>query len=102
MSNFEKIQELLRKKTDLQTRLNLIPYTGTPEIKERTSGKYLYMRKRELGKLTSQYIDKFSNELYQTLLRYSKEARGLQKSIRQIEKELAILGYVSDELSPAV
>lgn len=102
MSNFEKIQELLRKKADLQTRLNLIPYTGTPEIKERTSGKYLYMRKRELGKLTSQYIDKFSNELYQTLLRYSKEARGLQKSIRQIEKELAILGYVSDELSPAV
>lgn len=102
MSNFEKIQELLRKKADLQTRLNLIPYTGTPEIKERTSGKYLYMRKRELGKLTSQYIDKFSNELYQTLLRYSKEARELQKAIRQIEKELAILDYVSDELSPAV
>lgn len=102
MSNFEKIQELLRKKADLQTRLNLIPYTGTPEIKERTSGKYLYMRKRELGKLTSQYIDKFSDELYQTLLRYSKEARELQKAIRQIEKELVILGYVSDELSPAV
>lgn len=102
MSNFEKIQELLRKKADLQTRLNLIPYTGTPEIKERTSGKYLYMRKRELGKLTSQYIDKFSDEIYQTLLRYSKEARELQKAIRQIEKELVILGYVSDELSPAV
>lgn len=102
MSNFENIQELLRKKADLQTRLNLIPYTGTPEIKERTSGKYLYMRKRELGKLTSVYIDKFSDELYQTLLRYSKEARELQKAIRQIEKELVILGYVSDELSPAV
>lgn len=102
MSNFEKIQELLRKKADLQTRLNLIPYTGTPEIKERTSGKYLYMRKRELGKLTSQYIDKFSDELYQTLLRYSKEARELQKAIRQIEKELALLNYTSSELSPAV
>ena len=102
MSNFEKIQELLRKKADLQTRLNLIPYTGTPEIKERTSGNYLYMRKRELGKLTSQYIDKFSDELYQTLLRYSKEARELQKAIRQIEKELALLNYTSSELSPAV
>ena len=102
MSNFNNIQELLRKKADLQTRLNLIPYTGTPEIKENKSGKYLYMRKRELGKLTSQYIDKFSDELYQTLLRTSKEARELQKSIRQIKKELALLNYTSSELSPEV
>ena len=102
MSNFNNIQELLRKKADLQTRLNLIPYTGTPEIKENKSGKYLYMRKREFGKLTSQYIDKFSDELYQTLLRYSKEARELNKAIRQIEKELALLGFVSNELSPDV
>ena len=68
MSNFNNIQELLRKKADLQTRLSLIPYIGTPEIKENKSGKYLYIRKRELGKLTSQYVDKFSDELYQTLL----------------------------------
>lgn len=102
MSNFNNIQELLRKKADLQTRLNLIPYTGTPEIKENKSGKYLYIRKRELGKLTSQYVDKFSDELYQTLLRYSKEARELQKAIRQIEKDLALLNYVSNNLSPEV
>lgn len=98
MSNFNNIQELLRKKADLQTRLNLIPYIGTPEIKENKSGKYLYMRKREFGKLTSRYIDKFSDELYQTLLRHSKEARELQKAIKQIEKELALLGFVSNEL----
>ncbi len=98
MSNFNNIKELLRKKADLQTRLNLIPYTGTPEIKENKSGKYLYIRKREFGKLTSVYVDKFSDELYQALLRYSKEARELQKSIRQIEKELALLGFVSNEL----
>lgn len=102
MNSLNNIQELLRKKTDLQTRLSLIPYTGTPEIKENKSGKYLYMRKRELGRLTSVYIDKFSDELYQTLLRYSKEARELNKSIRQIEKELALLGYVSNELSAEV
>lgn len=102
MNNFYSIQELLRKKADLQTRLSLIPYTGTPEIKENKSGKYLYMRKRELGKLTSQYVDKFSEELYQRLLRYSKEARELQKANRQIEKELAILNYVSNDLSPDV
>lgn len=102
MNNFENIQELLRKKADLQTRFNWIAYTGTPEIKENKSGKYLYMRKREFGKLTSQYVDKFSDELYQTLLRYSKEARELQKAIRQIEKELAFLGFVSNELSPDI
>ena len=102
MSNFNNIQELLRKKADLQTRLSLIPYTGTPEIKENKSGKYLYIRKRELGKLTSQYVDKFSDELYQILLRYSKEARELQKAIRQIEKELAQLNYISNNLSPEV
>ena len=92
----------MRKKADFQTRLNLIPYSGTPEIKENKSGKYLYIRKRELGRLTSQYVDKFSDELYQTLLRYSKEARELTKSIRQIEKELAQLNYVSGELTPDV
>ncbi len=32
MNKFNDIQELLRKKADLQTRLNLLPYTGTPEI----------------------------------------------------------------------
>lgn len=102
MNNFNNIQELLRKKADLQTRLSLIPYTGTPEIKENKSGKYLYIRKRELGKLKSIYVDKFSDELYQTLLRYSKEARELNKEIRKIEKELALLNYVSNELTPAV
>lgn len=102
MNSLNNIQELLRKKADLQTRLSLIAYTGTPEIKENKSGKYLYMRRRELGKLTSQYVDKFSDELYQTLLRYSKEARELNKSIRQIEKEFAMLGYVSNELSADV
>lgn len=102
MNSLNNIQELLRKKADLQTRLSLIPYTGTPEIKENKSGKYLYMRKRELGRLTSVYIDKFSDELYQTLLRHSKEARELNKEIRQIEKELAVLGYVSNELPAEV
>lgn len=102
MNKFETIQELLREKADLQTRLGLIPYVGTPEIKENKSGKYLYIRKRELGKLKSQYVDKYSSDLYQTLLRYSKEARELQKEIRKIDKELALLNYVSNELEPVV
>lgn len=101
-NNFNKIQELLRKKADFQARLALLPYEGTPEIKENNSGKYLYMRKREAGKLRSIYVDKYSEDLYALLLRTSRESRELKKSIRQVEKKLAALGYSHTELSPRV
>ena len=96
------INELLRQKADLTARLNLLPYEGTPEIKDNSSGKYLYVRRREAGKLKSTYVGIFSDELYTALLRYSKEARELRKAIRKVEKELAIIGYESGELSPEV
>ncbi|MCX5775193.1 MAG: Fic family protein [Firmicutes bacterium] len=96
------IQESLRKKSDLTARLNLIPYEGTPEIKENSSGKYLYIRKRELGKVTSKYVDKYSDELFQVLLKGTKEARALRKEIRLLEKELARLGYSESVLAPEV
>lgn len=34
-NTYSKIQELLHQKADYQARLNLIPYEGTPEIKDR-------------------------------------------------------------------
>ena len=52
-NEFTKIQLLLQEKADCQARLNLIPYDGTPEIKENSSGKYLYIRKRVGSRLTS-------------------------------------------------
>ena len=33
-NNYPQIQELLHQKADYQARLNLLPYDGTPEIKE--------------------------------------------------------------------
>ena len=66
-SNFNVIQQLLQERADYQTRLNLIPYDGSPEIKENSSGRYLYIRKRVNGKLTSTYVDIYSDELYQML-----------------------------------
>ena len=102
--NYEymEIQELLQQRADLQARLKLLPYEGTPEIKENNSGKYLYVRKRVSGKLTSTYVDVFSDELYAALLRYTKEARELRKGVRKIEKRLAELGYATEELSDKV
>lgn len=99
---FQNIQQLLHERADYQARLNLIPYDGSPEIKENKSGKYLYIRKRVGGRLTSTYVDVFSEDLYQLLLRNAREARELKKQIRRVDKELALNGYVGSELSPEV
>lgn len=101
-TTYSKIQELLHQKADYQARLNLIPYDGTPEIKDRDGQKYLYVRKRVGSRLTSTYVDAYSDELYQRLLRNSRDARELRKHIRRVEKELAALGYEEAELSPRV
>lgn len=101
-NNYSKIQELLHQKADYQARLNIIPYDGSPEIKDREGQKYLYVRKRVGSRLTSTYVDAYSDELYQLLLRNTREARELRKHIRRVEKELAALGYEETELSPRV
>ena len=41
---YSEIQELLRSRADLHARLNLMPYDGTPEIKERGDKKRLFLR----------------------------------------------------------
>ena len=101
-NEYREIQELLQRRADLQARLKLLPYDGSPEIKERGDGKYLYIRKRIAGKLTSKYVDVYSDELYDALLRYAKEGRELRKELRRAEKRLAQLGYATEELSERV
>ena len=99
---YNEIQELLRSRADLHARLNLMPYDGTPEIKERGDGKYLYIRKRVAGKLTSTYVGVYTEELYNLLLRNARETREIRKLLRNIEKQLAAAGYSEDELSADV
>lgn len=101
MNSYTDIQELLHSRADLYARLNLLPYDGTPEVKE-NGGKYLYMRKRVGSRVTSTYVDVYSDELYQILLRTSREAKELRKQIRRVEKALAALGYNESELSAEV
>ena len=102
MNDFNKIQNLLQEKADYQARINLIPYDGSPEIKENSSGKYLYIRKRVGSRLTSTYVDIYSDDLYQLLLRNSKELRELRKQVRKIGKRLADLGYEANDLNVRV
>ena len=101
-AKYNDIQELLRSRADLNARLALMPYDGTPEIKERGDGKYLYVRKRVAGKQTSTYVGVYTEELYNLLLRNAREAREIRKSLRAIEKELAAAGYSEGELSADV
>lgn len=102
MSDFDEIQSLLQERADSNARINLIPYDGSPEIKENASGKYLYIRKRISSRLTSTYVDVYSDELYQLLLRNAKELKELRKKIRHIDKKLADLGYNSSQLDKRV
>ena len=101
-AKYNEIQELLRSRADLNARLNLMPYDGTPEIKERCNEKYLYVRKRVAGKQTSTYVGAYTEELYNLLLRNAREAREIRKELRSIDKQLANAGYSEDELSSDV
>ena len=102
MSRMDEIQSLIHDKAELEARLKLMPYDGSPEIKETGSGKYLYIRKRIASRLTSTYVDVYSDDLYQLLLRNAKEAREIKKSLRKIEKQLAELGFSEGSLSQKV
>lgn len=101
-AQYNEIQELLMKRADLNARLNLMPYDGTPEIKARGDEKYLYVRKRVAGKQTSTYVGGYTEELYNLLLRNAREAREIRKELRSIEKQLAVAGYTEDGLSAEV
>ena len=96
--NFDEIRLLLQKKAEYQARLNLLPYDGTPEVKEQSGSKYIYLRKRVGSRLTSTYVGAYSDDLYQLLLRNSKESKELKKLIRHTEKRLSELGYTDSEI----
>jgi len=80
----------------------LILYDGSIEIKDIRGVKYLYIRKRLSGTLTSQYVGPYSQELHTLLLRHTAEARSLKKHIRGLERQLAQLGYQEGVLSERV
>ena len=101
-SSFSEIRNLLRSKAEYLARLELLPYDGTPEIKTISGNKYLYIRKRVLGRLTSQHVGVYSDELYNLLLRNAQEAKEIRRNIRKIEKRLAELNYSETNPGPRV
>ncbi len=102
MKNIEEIQNLLNQKADLQSKIKISAFDGSIEIKTVNGEKYIYVRKKEAGRNTSIYIDKYSEELYATAINQSQEIRSIKKQIRKIEKGLAELGYQESDLTPRV
>jgi Fic family protein len=102
MDKPEEIRELLNEKASNEARLRLLPYNGSPEIKEIEGKRYLYVRKREFDRNTSTYVGPYADELYQMLVRNNAERRSINKQLRLIGKKLAHLGYSETELSPRV
>lgn len=96
-AKYDEVQELLRERSDLQARQKLLPYDGTPEVKASDGGRYIYIRKRIAGKLTSTYVGVYSDDLYNLLLRNAAESRTLRRDIRKIEKKLSAFGFSEDE-----
>lgn len=97
-----EIQILLQQRAEITARLNLIPYDGSIEIKDRNGKKYIYIRKRVLGRYTSTYIGSYSNELFASISKLLKDAKKYKKEIKKINVELAKLGYSPQDLSPRV
>lgn len=102
MSEKDNIQTLLNEKADIQSRIKVSNFDGSIEVKTLNNEKYIYVRKMEGGKHKSNYIDKYSDELYAVAVNQSLEIRTLKRRLRQIEKELAKLGYSEIELTPRV
>lgn len=102
MNDFEQIQKLLSEKGDLQARISTSAFDGSIEVKLLNGEQYIYIRKKIAGKNTSTYLDKFSEELYAFAVRQAQQLRAVKKRLRQVEKELAALGYEGHELSARV
>lgn len=101
-NQYLQIQTLLEQRAEINARLNLIPYDGSIEIKDRDGKKYIYIRKRILGRNTSTYVDLYSDELFASISRLLKLSKEYKKQVRKINNELSKLGFTEEELSPKV
>ena len=86
MSNITEIQRLLNEKADLQAQINISAFDGSIEVKTVNDQKYIYVRKREAGKYKSNYIDKYSEELYALAVNQSQQIERLKSNLEKSKR----------------
>lgn len=97
-----QIEEALRQRDELNKKLALIPYEGSIEIKCRDGNKYIYIRKKILGRYTSFYVGVYSDDDFASISKLLKEGKEYRKQIKRLDKKLALLGYSPTKLTPRV
>lgn len=95
------ISELLHEKELLKSRLEKMIY-GSIEVRGQNEKKYIYVHFREDGIKRSKYAGEFSNVLYNLILENNALAKQYKKRIKEINKELELIHYQSNELSEIV
>lgn len=101
--DFYEIRKLLQHCKLLEAQINSLPdFDGTPEVKELRSGRYVYMRKRVNGKLTSRYVDRYSEDLYNKIILGTRYLRLLKTKLQEIRKQLENLGFSREILSEEI
>jgi len=96
-----EIITLVGQKQGLEQQLGYLTY-GAVEIRENNSNKYIYVHYREDGITLTKYVDEYSDELYNLILKNNIEAKNLKKQIRNITKKLKELNYLEEELTEEV
>ncbi len=95
------ISMILNEKKAIENRLSKLVY-GTIQLREENNNRYIYLYKRESGKLKSQYVGEYSNELHNLLMENNFLAKDLNKRLKSINKELKALNYIETELNEKV
>lgn len=101
MENNMEIVSLLQEKQILSHKLGTLIY-GTIEIREAGSNKYIYVHYREEGIPITKYIDEYSDDLYNLILKNNIEAKEIKREIKEIVKKLKSLNYTENEINTKV
>ena len=96
-----EIVSLVQEKQILEQRLASLVY-GAVEIREVENKKYIYVHYREDGIALTKYIDEYSDELYNLILKNNIEAKELKQKIKMLNKKLKELNYVDNDLEEKV
>ena len=95
------ISSMVHEREIIKSRLEKMVY-GSIEIRENNEKKYIYVHRRIDGIKESKYVGEYSNELFAMITENNLLAKQYKKSIKEITKELDILGYVDSELTEDV